>query len=205
MSLRVYKYVVELRRKASELERKDINNNEAKSFLSRSQRQILCAIPSLILLYLLKNGFPSDFVSYISNALSILIGLFSTAIIFSFDKFYKNRDLTTASSNVKLIDIQSYNYTKQFVYITGYSIILCVFTLVFLSFSSLFETIASVNIWEYRVCLSGIDCDSIMNFLLVTLIVLQRFYIIYWMSTIVYNTLFTIGSLVKFMTLKMDR
>jgi hypothetical protein len=149
----------------------------------------------------LKNGFPENFVDYMSNALSILIGLFSTAIIFSFDKFYEKKDLSKASSTEKVIDRQSYNYTKQFVYITGYSIILCAFTLVFLSFSSLFSSLANINIFDYYFDLHG----SIWIAILIPLVLLQRFLILYWLSSIVYNTLFVISSLVKYMTLKMDR
>jgi hypothetical protein len=199
--LRLYSYIKELRKCALELERKDINNQDAISFFAKNQRRIVCAIPSLLLIWCLKNGFPENFVDYMSNALSILIGLFSTAIIFSFDKFYEKKDLTDASSTEKVIDKQSYNYTKQFVYITGYSIILCVFTLVLLSFSSLFSLLANINIFDYYFDLHG----SIWIVILIPLVLLQRFLILYWLSSIVYNTLFVIGSLVKYMTLKMDR
>jgi uncharacterized protein (DUF3820 family) len=199
--LRIYDYIKELRKRTLELERKDINNHVAVSFFAKNQRRILCAIPSLLLLWYLKNGFPENFVDYMSNALSILIGLFSTAIIFSFDKFYEKKDLSKASSTEKVIDKQSYNYTKQFVHITGYSIILCVFALVFLSFSSLFSSLTNINIFDYYFDLHG----SIWISILIPLVLVQRFLILYWLSNIVYNTLFVISSLVKYMTLKMDR
>ncbi|MDR0606668.1 MAG: hypothetical protein LBG80_20545 [Bacteroidales bacterium] len=205
MSIRIFNYVNQLRNKALELERRDINNKEATSFLEKYQRRLICIIPSVLLAWFLKEGFPSSFVEYVSNALSILIGLFSTAIIFSFDKFYDKKDLTNASSVEKLIDVQSYNYTKQFTYITGYSIILCLFALVFLSFSSLFSELANINIYNYKLDFHNITIKKIKYFFVIPAVILQRFLVLYWLSSIIYNTLFVIGSLVKYMTLKMDR
>jgi hypothetical protein len=201
----VYNYIKELRKRALEFEQKDINNKKSISFLGKNQRQIICIIPSILLLWFLQNGFSDSFVEYISNALSILIGLFLTAIIFSLDKFYEKKDLKNVSSVEKILDIQAYNYTKQFTYITGYSIILCVFTLVLLSFSSLFASLANIDIRDYCIDFSKISISTIGNGVLVFCVMLQRFFVLYWLSSIVYNTLFVIGSLVKYMTLKMDR
>jgi len=205
MSIRIFNYINQLRNKALELERRDINNKEATSFFGKHQRRIFCIIPSVLLVSFLKAGFPDGFIEYVSSVLAILIGLFSTAIIFSFDKFYEKKDLTTASSIEKLIDTQSYNYTKQFTYITGYSIILCLFSLVLLSFSFLFSDFASVDLRNYKFDIKNVSIDKVRCFFLVFAVVLQRFLIFYWLSSIIYNTLFAIGSLVKYMTLKMDR
>lgn len=138
MSLRLNKYLINLRAEAHRFERTDINNYVSKTFWGRNQRRIICLVPSLGLFFLLAEGFTSDFVSYASTALSILIGLFTTAIIFILDKYYPISN-EHPNSQQKLWDKQAFNYTKQFAFITGYNIVLCVYALVLLSFSALFK------------------------------------------------------------------
>ena len=204
MSLRLSKYLKDLRREAHRFECTDINNNICTSFWGRNQRRFICFIPSLILVWLLDKGFTSDFVAYASSALSILIGLFTTSIIFILDK-YQSIDLEQANSREKLWDTQAYNYTKQFAYITGYSIILCLFTLVFLSFSALFEDFFSIDISLYYLDLKKLDIISLSNFLYIIVVIFQRLMIFYWLASIVYNTLYVISSMVKYMIVKIER
>lgn len=204
MSLRLSKYLKDLRREAHRFECTDINNNICNSFWGRNQRRFICFIPSLILVWLLDKGFTSDFVAYASSALSILIGLFTTSIIFILDK-YQSIDLEQANSREKLWDTQAYNYTKQFAYITGYSIILCLFTLVFLSFSALFEDFFSIDISLYYLDLKKLDIISLSNFLYIIVVIFQRLMIFYWLASIVYNTLYVISSMVKYMIVKIER
>lgn len=189
---------------AHRFERTDINNNVSISFWGRNQRRIICLVPSLILLFLLDEGFNSDFVAYASTALSILIGLFTTAIIFILDK-YQPLNIQNPNSKEKLWDTQAYNYTKQFAYITGYNIVLCVFALVLLSFSALFKDFFNINIFQYSLNLKEIGVDAICNFLIVTLVVVQRLFVLYWLANIVYNTLYAISSMVKYMVVKIER
>lgn len=202
MSLRLNKYLKDLRREAHRFECTDINNNICTSFWGRNQRRFICFIPSLILVWL--KGFTSDFVAYASSALSILIGLFTTSIIFILDK-YQSIDLEQANSREKLWDTQAYNYTKQFAYITGYSIVLCLFTLVFLSFSALFEDFFSIDISLYYLDLKKLDIISLSNFLCIIVVIFQRLMIFYWLASIVYNTLYVISSMVKYMIVKIER
>ncbi|NDV83147.1 hypothetical protein D0T87_14310 [Bacteroides sp. 51] len=204
MSLRLSKYLKDLRTEAHRFERTDINNNVSTSFWGRNQRRIICILPSLVLLLLLREGFNSDFVAYASTVLSILIGLFTTAIIFILDK-YQPIDNPKPNSKEKLWDTQAYNYTKQFSFITGYNIVLCVFALVLLSLNVLFEEPFSVDIYQYTLCLKNIDMKSVCNFLIIALVVAQRFLVIYWLASIIYNTLYVISSMVKYMTVKIDR
>ena len=194
MSLRLNKYLKDLRREAHRFE----------CTWGRNQRRFICFIPSLILVWLLDKGFTSDFVAYASSALSILIGLFTTSIIFILDK-YQSIDLEQANSREKLWDTQAYNYTKQFAYITGYSIVLCLFTLVFLSFSALFEDFFSIDISLYYLDLKKLDIISLSNFLCIIVVIFQRLMIFYWLASIVYNTLYVISSMVKYMIVKIER
>jgi len=233
MSLKLGKYLVELKRNASRFERIDINGVAEKSFLGKHLRKIVCSIVSVILVYNLDNGFSQNFVSYASSVLSILIGLFITAIIFSFDKFHNNlvKDLNDYDINIKrddvnkleksfqvsikeiiepnakqkLWDTQSHNYSKQFAYVTGYNIVLCVFAIALLAFSALFENIMSIDIFKYRFDLAVINKESLFNFIIVVLVALQRFLVLYWIVSVMYNTLFVVSSMVNFMTIKIDR
>lgn len=204
MSLKLRTYLKELRQEAHRLERTDINNRVDDSFLGRNRRRIICMLPSLLLVICLKTGFNDLFVNYASTALSILIGLFTTAIIFILDK-YRPADTQNQNSRQKLQDTQAFNYTKQFSYITGYNIVLCVFTLVLLSLSALFPNIFGINIFEYEFIFKEISCIHIYNLIIALLIVIQRLMILYWLSNIIYNTLYAISSLVKYAVVNIER
>lgn len=233
MQLKLNRYLFELRKNAIRFERIDINGNTDKSFFSKNFRRIICFVIALLAVCFLHNGFSSNFVSYTSTVLSILIGLFITAIIFSFDKFHQNSKINSKSYGisikrkdtdnpekeyeVSLIDIslptskenlwntQSFNYSKQFAYITGYNIVLSVFTIAFLSFSTMFESRMSINVCDYYLNLHNINKETVFNFANITFALLQRFCVIYWTSSIMYNTLFLVSSMVNFMTIKIDR
>ena len=204
MSLRLNKYIKELRKEAHRFERTDINNSESQTFWGRNQRRIICVISSVIIFLCMHKGFNPNFVAYASTAISILIGFFTTAIIFILDK-YKPIDTENFTSREKLWDIQAYNYTKQFSYIIGYNIVLCVFTLVLLSFNALFEDFFSTNIWEYGFCFKIINTENLSNSLILTVVIAQRILVLYWLASIVYNTLYAISSMVKYMIVKIDR
>ena len=205
MSLGLSKYLKDLRNEAHRFERTDINNKVSTSFWSRNQRRILCLIPTIAMLFFLKEGFSTDFVMYASTALSILIGLFTTAIIFIVDK-YRPIENENPNSREKLHNNQAYNYTKQFANITGYNIVLCVFALVALAFSALFEKLFSMNICQYYFYWHDINfVDSAVNVAVVSAVITQRFLVLYWLASIVYNTLYAISSMVKYITVKIDR
>jgi hypothetical protein len=203
MSLRLNRYIKDLRKEAHRFECTDINNKVSKSFLGKNQRRIICIISSVTIFLFLKKGFNPDFVAYASTAISILIGLFTTAIIFILDK-YQPISVQNPTSREKLWDTQAYNYTKQFAYITGYNIVLCVFVLVLLSFSALFVDFFNVDIWTYKFC-TNINLTSASTALMIFVIVIQRFLILYWLASIVYNTLYAISSMVKYIIVKIER
>lgn len=231
MSQRLSKYLLNLHREAIRFERMDINGKQSDCFFRRHFRRIFCLIFASLIFMFIPDGFSGDFVSYASSVLSILVGLFITAIIFSFDKFHSNlvkelndyditikkegsdtaksfevsiKEMVQPNATQKLWDKQSYNYSKQFAYITGYNIVLSVFSIAFLSFSALFPEMMKANVWRYN-HYSGIGVDTGLNFLLVLFIVVQRFFVIYWMLGIMYNTLFLVSSMVNFMIAKIDR
>jgi hypothetical protein len=162
----------------------------------------MCAIVAVVFVYLLKDGFSASFVSFASKTLAILIGLFMTAVIFSFNKFYERSSKEEPTAAEKLWDTQSYNYSRQFAYITSYNIVLCIFVIVALSFNALFEKPMSVNFHEFYFKSQQINCTSIWIFVQLSLVALQRFLVLYWMQRVMFNTLFVVSSMVSFMNEK---
>ncbi|WP_159018252.1 hypothetical protein [Algibacter sp. L3A6] len=204
MSLNLIKYTKLLRKKAVEYEQKDINGNASIGFREKYARKLISFLVPVVLLLFLKKGFPEIFISYVSTILSIFIGLFITALIFSFDKFYKKKDLSKASSQEKLIDVQSFNFSKQFSFITGYNIVLSILTLVLLSLNTLFPEISSINAFDYELNFEEIQIQEIFNFIQILVVYALRFLVLYWLTSIIYLTLFIISSMVNYMSLKID-
>lgn len=208
MSLKLSKYLSILRKEASRFERMDINNKVDESFRAKCSVKLVFAFIGFIFIILLKEGFSNNFVSYISSVLSILVGLFITALIFSFDKFYEPNKDESQSSRIKLWDIQAYNYAKKFAYIASYTIVLSIFTLVLLVVSALFEKPTQLNVFELSFCW---ECWNLNNlnpikiFINAIFVIIQRFFVIYWLLKIMYNTLFIVSSMVQYMTTKIDR
>jgi|SRR5699024_2621804 len=208
MSLRLSKYLKILRKEASRFERTDINNNVDESFSAKYSVKITFTVISMGLVLLLKNGFSESFVSYVSSVLSILVGLFITALIFSFDKFYEPSNEENPNSRIKLWETQAHNYAKKFAYITSYTIVLSIFTLVLLAVSALFETASQLNVLNLSFCvecISIIGLKSLKLFGIALFVIVQRFFVLYWLLKIMNNTLFIVSSMVQYMTTKIDR
>lgn len=205
MPLNLIKYLRQLKNDAIRYERTDLNGNVTTSFFLKNARRITSSVIAVALVIFIKDGFTATFISYASTVLSILIGLFITAMIFSFDKFYEKIDLSTATAKQKLWEIQSYNYSKQFAYITGYNIVLSVLAIAFLTLNALFEKEMSLNVYNYNFTPKHITFQSLITSLGLSLLTVQRFLVLYWIASVMYNTLFLVSSMVKFMTLKLDK
>lgn len=202
------KYLKELRKGADRLERTSINGKIDESCKAKYLVRVILFVISVVIFGLLKNGFDETFISYVSSALSILVGLFITALIFSFDKFYEPNSEDTSDSVANLWEVQSYNYAKQFAYITGHTIVLSVFTLALLAVSALFENETKLNVFDLRFCIDCIktvDIDSLLLFPLAVFVIVQRILVLYWLLRIMYNTLFIVSSMVQYMTVKIDK
>lgn len=208
MSLSLNKYLKLLRTEASRFERTDINNNVNDSFNSKYTVKIFFGLLSLLTVFFLKQGFSNDFVSFVSSVLSILVGLFITALIFSFDKFYEPSKEEHPSSRIKLWETQAYNYAKKFAYITSYTIVISIFTLVLLSVSALFGEKTRIDFGKLEFCFNCISLHNrlpIKLFVLACFLAVQRFFVLYFLLKVMYNTLFIVSSMVQYMTTKIDR
>lgn len=208
MSLKLNKYLKLLRKEASRLERTDINNKVDDSFRAKYLVMGIFSAISLITVCLLDSGFSESFVSYVSSVLSILVGLFITALIFSFDKFYEPNNEENLNSRLKIWETQAYNYAKKFAYITSYTIVISVFTLVLIAISALFEKETQLKVLKLSFCFECIgkmDFNAFKLFAQATFIIVQRFLVLYWLLKIMYNTLFIVSSMVQYMSTKIDR
>lgn len=205
MLQKLNEYLIDLRKNANRWERTDINGNENTSFSAKYIKKYIFVLISIAVVYKLSNGFPQHFVDYSSKTLAIIVGLFMTAVIFSFNKFYEPISQANASAKEKLANTQAYNYSKQFAYITSYNVVLCLFVITALSLNTLFETTMNVNFRKFDFVFTNINLGSILLFCKLSLVALQRFLIVYWMLRILFSTLFAVSSMVKFMTTKLDR
>jgi len=203
-----FKDLRELRQQANFLGRSNINGETDNSVTAKYGVRTGFLIVAIILFYWLPGGLNDTFISFASSVLAILVGLFITALVFSFDKFYQPKGLDTASSADKLSDTQGYNYTKKFAYVTGHTIMLCMWTLILLGIALLFPTETKLNIFELSFCKECLKLsvrDPILLFLLATIVTLQRIFIIYFLLRIMYNTAFVVSSMVHYMATKMEK
>lgn len=202
MSLRLSDYLKDLRLQAHRFEKIDINNRTETSVWGKNQRRIICIFPSLIAFLFLSDGFSVNFVSYVSTALSILIGLFTSSIIFIFDK-YEPLSTLNPNSKERLLNTQAYNYTKQFAYLTGYSIVLSILILILLSLSVLFENYFNIEITKYQFDFN-LTYETIKLFINILLVIIQRILILYLIFSVLYYTLYSISSMIKYMAEKLS-
>jgi hypothetical protein len=207
MPLKLVKYIANIKKKALKFESLDINGNLYESLFKRHLRKFLSVIVSVLIIFHLKDGFRSDFIQYATTILSIFIGLFATALIFSFDRFYKkmnDKELEKASATLKLYQIKSYNFSKKFAYITGYNILLSIISIALLLLSVLFTDFFSINVCDYELVYNNLNIKHLKNLFSLIIIISQRFIVLYWLFSIFYFTLFLVSSLVIFMTEKSD-
>lgn len=206
MSQELYKYLKILFKESNKFERTDINNKVDESISARYGLKSALIIITLTLIFLLKKGFTDEFISFVSSVLSILVGLFITALIFSFDKFYEPNKTEENNSRIKLWDTQAYNYAKKFAYITSKTIVVSIVTLVALILSTLFKEPFDLNLFEY-VFIDEKDelFEGCITVIMLIFNYIQRFIVIYFLLRIMYNTLFIVTSMVQYMTTKIDR
>ena len=206
MSQELNKYLRILIKESSRFERTDINNKVNESFRAKYGLKLVFLIITLALIFLLKSGFSNEFISFVSSVLSILVGLFITALIFSFDKFYEPNKSEETNSRIKLWDTQAYNYAKKFAYITSKTIVVSIVTLVALILSTLFKESFDLNLFEYTFIDEKDDLfESILTGIILVSNFIQRFIVIYFLLRIMYNPLFIVTSMVQYMTTKIDR
>lgn len=205
MSLKLTKHIIKLVKEANKLERIDVNNKIDNSFFSVYLRYVFHILLTLFLLCVLNNGFSEKFIDLISSSLSIVIGLFITALIFSFDKFYEKPKSENIDSRQKLWDKQDFNYSKIFAYVTGHTIIISIFVLILIVPNTFGIYNMEYNLSNLEFDFKNISKDSSLLFFKSLLLFLQRFMVVYYLLKIAYNTLFIVSSMVNHMRAKIER
>lgn len=192
------KYLKIVRSKARKYERTDINGQEIKH--SRLYfRVFLFVLFTLFLLFVSRNGFSERLMEYCVSALSILIGLFITILVFVSEKIPNKKDEEEKSSaKERASDMQLYNFYKQFSFMIGRTTILCVYCLIVVFF--LIQIGVSYNPFDYSF-VSKISAESICLFFKILINMTLRILFIYWMIRIFYNTLFAVSSLTNVINL----
>jgi hypothetical protein len=208
MSTKLSTYLKQLKAESSRFERTDINGLEDKSFKAKYYLKIIFAAVSIGLTLLLEVGFSEGFTSFIASVLSILVGLFITSLVFSFDKFYKPINMPNPTSRDIVLDKQGHNYVKKFAYTTSYTIVLSVCTLVFISASALFEKQMQLNVYNLSFCiecLKSLNFPDIILFFQAIFVLIQRFLVLYWFIRIMHNTLYIVSSMVQYMIIQISK
>ena len=116
--------------KARESETLDINNR-TKTFVQRNGRYLFAYPITFFVLCTLSEGFSNEFLQLGASILSILIGLFLTALVFALDKFYiptnnnlgdykldvdengKNRNIEVSIDKIEFQNAQDKLWQKQ--------------------------------------------------------------------------------------------
>ena len=213
--------------KARESEALDINNKR-KSFIRRNGRY-LCAIPfTIFVLCTLHNGYNIEFLQLGASILAILIGLFLTALVFALDKFYsphKNKkgdyrvdvsekehtrnieisvdEIVFENAREKLWQKQSLYYVQKFNVLVGKNVIVGVWALVLICLNVMYMDFFNIDIADYSFV--PISIQSFLVFIRLSLIVVVRFFICYYIIEVFYNTIRIISSMVNFMSVKIKK
>lgn len=213
--------------KARESETLDINNQK-KSFLRRNCRFLLAYPLTVFVLFSLSEGYNNEFLQLGASILSILIGLFLTALVFALDKFYippkkKSGDYKldlTENEQIRNIEIsidevvfenareklwqkQSFYYVQKFNVLVGKSVLVSIWALVLICINVMYSSFFSVNLANYTT--APITLQSFLIFLKLLSVITVRFLICYFMIEVFYNTIGIISSMVNFMSVRIKK
>lgn len=212
--------------KARESETLDINNRE-KSFIQKNARYLLAYLMSVFVLCTLPKGFSCDFLQLGASILSIFIGLFLTALVFALDKFYiptrncgdyridvnengKERDIEFSIDKIesqnaqdKLWQKQSLYYVQKFNVLVGKSVIVGIWALALICLNVMYHSFFCEDLSNYTMV--PITLQSFLLFLKLSLIVIVRFFICYFVIEVFYNTIEIISSMVNFMSVRIKK
>lgn len=214
--------------KSRELEKLDINNKK-KTFIKRNFRYLFSIVVSFLLVFTITSGYSNDFLQLSASILSILIGLFITALVFALDKFYIPRNnnvgdynveikekeetknieisidkITNENANDKLWQKQSLYYVQKFNVLVGKSVIVGVMALALICINVIFLDFFSIDISDYELT-HKITSEIVLSFITILVVVIVRFIICYFMIEVFYNTINIISSMVNFMSVRIKK
>ncbi|MBO5251880.1 MAG: hypothetical protein J6B31_07820 [Bacteroidaceae bacterium] len=213
--------------KARESETLDINNRR-KPFIQRNGRFLIAYPFTVFVLCTLLKGYSNDFLQLSSSILSILIGLFLTALVFALDKFYvphknnigdykldvnENEEIRNIEISIDKIEFenaqerlwqkQSLYYVQKFNVLVGKSVIVGVWALALICLNVMYLDFFSINFSDYTFV--PITFQSFLTFFQLLIVGFVRFFICYYMVEVFYNTIRIISSMVNFMSVRIKR
>lgn len=211
-----------------EFERKNIYNKEEKSFIKRNGRYIISFLFTTFVLLTLEKGYNNDFLELGASILSILIGLFLTTLVLAFDKIHISNKKEVAdykleikekeeisdieisinkiineTSRDKLWRKESIYYIQKFNILIGKSVIVGVWALALICLNVMYIDFFSINLHDYTFSL--ITMESICVFFKLLIVVVVRFLICYYMIEVFYNAIRIIGSMINYMSVRINK
>ena len=184
-------YVLYLVREGHKWQYKDLNDHGNKPKLWFSTLQIIALFTSGIFLFKKTDGFSNDTIEYIVSALSILIGLYLSLVIFINDK-YKNVNWNILNDTEK---IHTWSFYSQFNALTSYSILIAVFVICVLFGFLLFGVkVDLANYYWAKTC----NLSSIALFIKLCLVCISRFTVVYFLMDFFIICIYAVISLFHF-------
>ncbi|MBL7884730.1 MAG: hypothetical protein JNL69_11720 [Bacteroidia bacterium] len=195
------KYISKIVTEGNRLQKHNINGELVVKGKFTPTQYISFFIAALCI-YFLPTGFSDSFAGYIISFLGIFVGLFVGIVISMFDK---SKTLLEGFSDQdqpdKVRARQVRNYLVQFNGITSYAILLAIVIIILLSIS-LLNSKLQTNIWKFPVISSfkQITLESILRFFKIFAVILQRFFVIYFLLNFFVLTIFSITSYFSYLS-----
>jgi len=192
------RHIAKIRKKSKEYIRTSLDKSKS-SKLEIALINIDLFLATVAIVVNLGVSIPEIFFEFMSSTFSILIGLFITALIFSFEKFYKTEIVNpvNASATDRLKDTISYNFTKRFIFLTGYVILITIMALALLLMSVLFPEMNELHIDNTIV---NIQKHIWLNLWTSVCIFFYRLILFYCILKIAFYTIYLVSSMVHYMS-----
>lgn len=193
-----------LRKRSIDYQNRGINNQKNRFRCRNYLRRICFCIIALAFPFILKEGFNTDFIIFLSTFLSIFIGFFGVSVVFAFDNYSRQIQDKNTEPKAEVKKIQVYNFTKEISNTIGFSIVLSILVLILLMLNLLFDGYLGVDI-----SISGLTLSEIKQFfstitIAQVLAYLLRFVVIRSLLTIIYNMLHLIVNMILLMNKHMN-
>ena len=197
-----YSNILNLIREGHKWQHTDLSGNGKRSRIYFSYTQIF-----FVVVYFLPKGFGKDFIGYIVAALAVFIGLFISITLNAFDKF-QNIDFKKLPENdtEKVLQKLTKNFFRQFTTLMCYGVIISILCIILLSLSLLCDAL-SIDITEYSFIdsLTSINIQNFKIFAGLSLLVIYRVFILYFLLDFVYLVAVSIGKLFEYISFEFEK
>lgn len=193
-------FIVSVVQEGNRLQKRNING-ETLTSRRFTNMQIVIIVVSAFALLIIPRGFTDNFAGFVISFLGIFIGLFTNIIIWMYDKsrsLFENYITKDEIEKVKVKQIK--NYMVQFTGLTSYSILISILIIVLLLVTLATNSI-SVDINKYSLItdFKKLSFYNIVLFLKMSLILIYRFSIIYFLLLFFIITTFSTTSYFSFL------